>query len=163
MSKLQLMMYVLKQPFYALITAAIAAGLGLLYYSLIFSIAPISAMTSIAGPAYVTTSIALTFGTAVMAGINISLLVYKIKGSRLTTIHGSGSTAFGSTLMAFTPGCPACTTPLIAVFSALGGIAIFPLQGLEFKIISVAALVFSVYWTLRSLEHRMCAAKPRGG
>lgn len=119
-------------------------------------------MTSIAGPAYIIASIALTFGTAVLAGINVSLLLYKIKGPRLITMRGGGSTAFGSALMAFTPGCPACTTPLIAVFSALGGIAIFPLQGLEFKIISVAALAFSVYWTLRSFEHRMCAANPRG-
>ena len=53
----------------------------------------------------------------------------------------NGTSAFlGGALTAFTPGCPACTTSLSAVLGIVGGLAIFPLQGLEMKFISAAKL-----------------------
>jgi len=79
--------------------------------------------------------------------------VSKIKGSTLFNLKkSSSSSAFGSTLAVFTPGCPACTTPLTVVLAAVGGLAIFPLLGLEFKILSIAALIFSIYWITRKLN-----------
>lgn len=121
----------------------------------------ISSVIEIQGPVYLAVSIALTFVASALAGINISLLVSRIKGSRFIEIKGTGSsTVFAGTLMAFTPGCPACTTPLVADLSAIGGLAVFPLQGLEFKIISAASLAFSTYWLSRGLQ---CNTSGAGG
>lgn len=146
---------VLGRPFYALLSAVVAAGLGLLYYYLTISAVPVSRALEMLGPLYVMASIASTFATAALAGINTSLAIFKIKNARLIAIKRSGSsTAFGSTLMAFAPGCPACTTPLVAVLGTAGGLALFPLQGLELKMISVAALTLSTYWMAKGPPHQ---------
>lgn len=152
---------VFRQPFYILLSVAAATSMGLLYHYLTLSIMPVSSVIETQGPLHLAVSIALTFVSAALAGINISLLVSKIKGSRFIAIKGtSSSTAFGSALMAFTPGCPACTTPLVAALSVIGGMAVFPLQGLEFKIISAASLAFSTYWLSRGLQ---CNVSGAGG
>ena len=101
------------------------------------------------GLPYAITSITLTFVTAILAGISIALIVYRIRG-----VGVKCSTAFGSALPVFTPGCPACTTPLTAILSTIGGLALLPLQGLELKIISVSALIFSIYWLLTKISMR---------
>ncbi len=151
--KLSLMFSVLRQPFYALVSITVAIGLGLLYYYLTLSLVPLSVVVDTLGPAYIAASFGLTYLTATMAGINVALIIFKIKGSRLISIKGSGASAFGSTLAAITPGCPACTTPIVVVLSTVGALAIFPLQGLELKLISIAALSFSIYWILKRLQH----------
>ncbi len=159
--KLSLLFDVLRQPFYALVSIATAVGLGLLYYYLTLSIVPLSPAVKMIDPSYIMASFGLTFATAMLAGVNMALLIFKIKGSKLITFKGSsGSTAFGSALAAFTPGCPACTTPLVAVIGTIGGLTIFPLQGLEFKLISILALSFSIYWILKSLQN-ICKIEKR--
>lgn len=154
-NKPQLLSAVLRRPFYALLSAVVAAGLGLLYYYLTVSAVPVSSALEMLGRLYVTTSIALTFTAAALAGINTSLAIFRIKNAKLIAMRRSGSsTAFGSTLMAFAPGCPACTTPLLAVLGTAGGLTLFPLQGLEFKMISVAALTLSTYWMAKMPPHQ---------
>ena len=152
-TKISTIMMVLKQPLYGLIAIITSMGLGLLYYVLTLSIVPFSAAAEMIGPTYLVTSVGLTFAVAILAGVNVSLVIFKIKGSTLINLKKSGgSTAFGSTLTVFTPGCPACITPLTAVLAAVGGLSIFPLLGLEFKILSIGALIFSIYWISRKLN-----------
>lgn len=159
--KLSLLFTVLRQPFYALVSTVTTVGLGLLYYYLTLSIVPLASAVEMIGPLYIVASFGLTFVTAILAGVNMALLIFKIKGSTLIAIKGSSSsTAFGSALAAFTPGCPACTTPLVAVIGTIGGLTIFPLQGLEFKLISILALSFSIYWILKSLQN-ICRIEKR--
>lgn len=154
-TRLTVLTSVVKQPFYAIIAIAIAVALGLIYHSLTLSLIP-SSMKDLVGLQYIDTSFALTFIAAALAGVNISLLIFSIRGSRLIAIKGTGtSTAFGSVLMAFTPGCPMCTTLLTIALGTVGGIIALPLLGLEFKIVSVAALAFSMYWTLGKIQERM--------
>jgi len=143
--------YVLSHPFYLLISVVTAIGMGFLYYYFTLSTVPATA-AEITGTVFLTVSFGLTFATAALAGVSISLIVFKIRAAHLINIRGSGgSTAFGGTLTAFVPGCPGCTTPLVAVLSSVGGLTVFPLFGLELKIISVTVLIFSIAWTLRGL------------
>ncbi len=147
-------MLVLKQPLYGLIAIVTSIGLGLLYYYSTISLVQISVAVEMIGPAYLVASVSLTFIVAILAGVNVSLAIFKIKGSMLFNLKKSGSAStFGSTLAVFTPGCPACTTSLTTVLAAVGGLAIFPLLGLEFKILSVGALIFSIYWISKKLNH----------
>ena len=151
--KISTVMMVLKQPLYGLIAIVTSIGLGLLYYYSSISLVQISDAVEMIGPAYLVASFGLTFIVAILAGVNVSLAVFKIKGSTLFNLKkSSSSSAFGSTLTVFTPGCPACTTPLTTVLSAVGGLSIFPLLGLEFKILSIGALIFSIYWITRKLN-----------
>lgn len=157
--KISLLTSVLRRPFYGILSIVTSIALGIIYYYLTLSIMPLTNVVKIIGPLYIAASFGLTFATAILAGITISLIIFKVRGMNLIEMKPSGSsTAFASTLAAFTPGCPYCTTPLIAVLGAAGSLTLFPLLGLELKLISVGALIFSLYWTLRSLQ-RSCKVK----
>ena len=148
---------ILKQKTFAFIAIASGAILGLVYYFLtLSSVLNHFAMDIATSPEYIAASIGLTFVVAVLGGINIALVVYNIKTQRMKLQKSSSSAIFGGALAAFTPGCPACTTSLTAVLGIVGGLAIFPLQGLELKFISIAALSFSIWWAMRNINKASC-------
>ena len=97
----------------------------------------------------------LTLSSAVNHNLT-ALVVYNIKMQRMNLQKGGSSAIFGGALAAFTPGCPACTTSLTAVLGIVGGLAIFPLQGLELKFVSIAALSFSIWWAMRNINKASC-------
>lgn len=160
MNKLNMITMILKQRRYAMIAVIASTGFGLLHYFLSMSMLQLHfGVVAESMPLYLATSLSLSVVVAILAGVNISLLVYKIKGATGTNLKKSGgSTVAGSAFAVFTPGCPLCTTPLIAILGAIGSLAVFPLQGLELKIISVVALLFSIYWASRGLQQPSCCS-----
>ena len=148
---------VLKQKPFGMIGIISGISLGILYYFLTLEMALTHMTTEIELlPMYMTASITLTVIVAVLAGINIALVAYNIKTQRNKNIKNGTSAILGGALTAFTPGCPACTTSLSAVLGIVGGLAIFPLQGLELKLVSIGALTFSIWWAMRNINNATC-------
>jgi len=149
---------VLKQRTFGMIAIISGISLGVLYYFLTLEIALTHFSVEIELlPLYMTASICLTGIVAVLAGINIALVAYNIKTQKNRNMKKSGTSAIlGGALTAFTPGCPACTTSLSAVLGIIGGLAIFPLQGLELKLVSIGALTFSIWWAMRNINNATC-------
>ena len=149
---------ILKQKIFAMIAIISGLVLGVVYYFLTLEMALSHLSTEIElMPLYMAGSISLTVIVAVLAGINIALVVYNIKTQRSKNMKKGGTSAIlGGALTAFTPGCPACTTSLSAVLGIVGGLAIFPLQGLELKFISIGALTFSIWWAMRNINNATC-------
>ena len=159
MNQINTIAMILKQPRYAMMAAVSSIGFGLLHYFLSLSLLQ-NHLGVVANemPLYIGVSLALSVTVATLAGTNISLIVYRFKESRINLKKSGGSTVAGSAFAVFTPGCPACTTPLAVILAAVGGLAIFPLQGLELKLVSVTALVFSTYWITRGLQQPSCCS-----
>ena len=149
---------ILKQRTFGVISIISGLTLGVLYYFLTLEMAVIHMSAEIELlPMYMTASIGLTAIVAVLGGINIALVAYNIKTQRNKNMKKSGTSAvLGGALTAFTPGCPACTTSLSAVLGIVGGLAIFPLQGLELKLVSIGALTFSIWWAMRNINNATC-------
>ena len=148
---------VLKQKPFGIIGIISGISLGTLYYFLTLEMALTHMATEMELlPMYMTASITLTVIVAVLAGINIALVAYNIKTQRNKNIKNGTSAILGGALTAFTPGCPACTTSLSAVLGIVGGLAIFPLQGLELKLVSIGALTFSIWWAMRNINNATC-------
>jgi len=148
---------VLKQRPFGMIGIISGISLGILYYFLTLEMALTHMTTEIELlPMYMAASITLTIIVAVLAGINIALVAYNIKTQRNKNIKNGTSAILGGALTAFTPGCPACTTSLSAVLGIVGGLAIFPLQGLELKLVSIGALTFSIWWAMRNINNATC-------
>ena len=148
---------VLKQKPFGIIGIISGISLGILYYFLTLEMALTHMATEMELlPMYMTASITLTVIVAVLAGINIALVAYNIKTQRNKNIKNGTSAILGGALTAFTPGCPACTTSLSAVLGIVGGLAIFPLQGLELKLVSIGALTFSIWWAMRNINNATC-------
>ena len=149
---------ILRQKSFGSIAVISGVLLGLAYYFLTLSSAVNhNLVTLVISTEYIVASVGLTLVVAVLGGINIALVVYNIKTQKTMNLKKGGSSAiFGGALTAFTPGCPACTTSLSAILGIVGGLAIFPLQGLELKFISIAALSFSIWWAMRSINKTSC-------
>ena len=148
---------ILKQKSFGAIAIVSGVLLGLVYYFLTLATAIDHFAIDVAiSTQYLAASIGLTCVVAVLGGINIALVAYNIKTQRMNLQKGGSTAIFGGALAAFTPGCPACTTSLTAVLGIVGGLAIFPLQGLELKFVSIAALLFSIWWAMRNINKASC-------
>ena len=149
---------ILKQKIFGGVAIISGLILGVVYYFLTLEMALSHLSTEIElMPLYMAGSISLTVVVAVLAGINIALVAYNIKTQKNKNMKKGGTSAIlGGALTAFTPGCPACTTSLSAVLGIVGGLAIFPLQGLELKFISIGALTFSIWWAMRNINNATC-------
>jgi len=157
---MQMISNVLRMKKYAAIAAVTAAGLGLAYYALTMSMLPVHvSVVSQEYGVHIAASIGLTAVIASLGGINIAMIAFKIKRARMANAAGSNTAAFmGGAFSAFTPGCPACTAPLAVILGAVGGLSIFPMHGLELKLVSVGVLVFSIYWIARGLRRPSCCS-----
>jgi hypothetical protein len=156
--KLELIANVLRIRRYAMISIVTGTILGILYLFLTMSLLPTHFGVAFDfSPFHITTSIIITVIISILAGINFALVAYKMQRMKMMNSVKSNSTAvLGGIFGMFTPGCPACTAPLAVVLASVGGLSLFPLQGLEMKFVSVAVLVFSIYWITRKIQSNSC-------
>ena len=162
-NKIQLISNVLRMRKYAMIGIISGIILGIIYYFLTMSMLPthFDAAVKLA-PHYIITSIGLTVGISTLAGINFAMMAYKMNqmkkmnSVKSNSVKTNSSAIFGGVFAAFTPGCPACTAPLAVILGAVGGLSLFPMQGLELKFISIGVLIFSIYWIARGLQSKSC-------
>ena len=157
-TKFQLISNVLTMKKYAKIGIVSGVGLGIIYYYLTMSMLPTHFDTAVQlAPHYIITSIGLTIVISTLGGINFAMMAYKMNQiKKMNSVKTNSTAIFGGVFAAFTPGCPACTAPLAVILGAVGGLSLFPMQGLELKLISVGVLIFSIYWIARGLQSKSC-------
>ncbi len=144
---------VLKRPAYATTAALISITLGTVFWYLTFSFTPLPKYLVMYGTPFTVTTVVLGSVIAVLTGINTAMIICRkqMTGS-LGFKKNTGSTACGTLAGAIASGCPVCTMPLLGVFGLGGALALFPLQGLEVKILGILALGISLYWTARNVN-----------
>lgn len=146
---------VLRRPSYAAVAAIVSIALGLLFWALTFNFSPTPLPNYIEmyGITFTVTTIVLGSAIAVLTGINTSLVICRkrMTGS-LGFKKGPTSSACGAFTGAIASGCPVCTMPLLGVFGLGGALALFPLQGLELKMLAIVALAVSLYFTARNVK-----------
>ena len=157
-TKIELISNVLRIKKYAIIGIISGVSLGIIYYFLTMSMLPthFDAAVELA-PYYILASIGLTIAISTLAGMNFAMMGYKMNQiKKMNSVKSNSSAIFGGIFAAFTPGCPACTAPLAVILGAVGGLSLFPMQGLELKFISVGVLIFSIYWITKGLQNKSC-------
>lgn len=101
---------------------------------------------------------------SILAAINISMIIYKIRAKnvmQVSIVNASKNTkrrksftflSVGGTFGgALSSGCPACSATLVSLLGISGGLAIFPLKGLELSFVSIIAVLASLYFVSKSL------------
>jgi len=116
---------------------------------------------------FVGTSYGPVTGTVVvlvslLVGVDIALVAYHVREHRLSA-EGSGGSLIGVLLGTLGAGCAACGSAILAgvlsLIGAAGLVTLLPLDGLEFAILALAALVLSIHWLadgMRGGEIRGC-------
>ena len=93
--------------------------------------------------------------TAGLIGVNTAILVYHLREHALSAAQGMTSVA-GVVLGTLGAGCAACGSAVLAgvlsLFGATASLAFLPLDGLEFALIALLALLLSVFWLARGMR-----------
>lgn len=98
-------------------------------------------------------AIILMAGVSLMAGVNISMILFKLRATK--KISGFNFTSVGGIVgSAFGAGCPACSTSLLSILGVTGGLSVLPLKGLEFTTAGLLILLISFYFISKSIS--MC-------
>ena len=107
-------------------------------------------------PVYFWPYVILTIGTIVLFGVNISLLVYRWRKYGPPKIRRETGGGAGTLLGIVASACPVCGSTILAALGIAGGLAAFPLQGLELKALSFGLMALPVWLTRRELKRWGC-------
>src|SRR3989344_9136263 len=130
--------------FYGLIGLASSLALFLIFY---WSLSLNSSIYSLINntksePVYLWSYAILTFGTIILFGINAALFIYRLRKFGLPKLKVAGGTGLGALVGIAASACPVCGSVLLSAIGIAGGLAVFPLQGLELKAISFCLMAF---------------------
>ena len=140
--------------FYGLISIAASLAFFLLLY---WSLRTNSSIASLIGntygkPFYFWPYVIMTFASIILFGINAALFVYRWRKFGLPKLKKQGATGGGSLVAVVASACPICGSTLLAAIGIAGGLAAFPLGGLELKALSVVLLALPIWLTRRDLK-----------
>ena len=93
----------------------------------------------------------------ILSGITISMIVCQLQVTRSFGGKKNLASVGGILGGGFASACSACSATLASIMGAAGGLAIFPLKGLEFSLPSIGILVVSIYFISKGLvESERC-------
>lgn len=167
---------VLSGPGYALLAlAASVAALSLFVFSLNIPLVQFALSSGLSpgdrltllvglypfvGPAFGLAQGWLLLLVAALAGVDIAMAVYHLREHDLSA--ASGSSLVGVVFGTLGAGCAACGSAVLAGVLALfglGTLTVLPLDGLEFALLGLVAVVLSIHWLadgMRGGEIRGC-------
>ncbi|MFW0862262.1 MAG: hypothetical protein ACKKL6_01625 [Candidatus Komeilibacteria bacterium] len=100
---------------------------------------------------------------AIVAGINIAMLVYLLRRQAKATKE-AGASFFGIVAGMIGIGCAACGSVILTTLFGLGFtaslISFLPLDGAEFMILALLAMIISVYYVSKKIVNPM-VCKPK--
>ena len=104
------------------------------------------------GDIYANTTLALIVLIAVLFGMNIAALVYKIKESAKIQTSTATSTTIGSFLAILVAGCSVCGVTIASFLGLTALVSLLPYHGLELKLLSVVLLLYSTHSLLKPTQ-----------
>lgn len=103
-------------------------------------------------PLYFWPYVLLTVGTLILFGVNVSLLIYRWRKYGLPKLAQSAGGGLGAIVGVLASACPICGSTLLALVGITGGLAVFPLRGLELKGLSFILMVLPIWLTAKELS-----------
>src|SRR3989339_895704 len=110
-------------------------------------------------PVYLWVYTLLTFGTIFLFGVNAVLFVYRWRKFGPPRLKVQGGNGLGALVGVAASACPVCGSVLLSAIGIAGGLAVFPLQGLELKALSFGLMALPVWLTTRELKTLSCGDK----
>ncbi len=97
----------------------------------------------------------MTILVSLFFGISITLLIFRWRqASKAKVFEGKG--LIGGLVGAFSIGCPVCGSLLLPVLGVVGGLSVFPFQGLELKLAALFLFIFSIYESSKAISGKIC-------
>lgn len=103
----------------------------------------------------------LTFGSIILFGVNAALLTWRVRKFGMPKLRRQTGTGIGSLTGLAASACPVCGSTLLAAVGISGGLAAFPLGGLELKVLAFLLLAVPLILILR--EKRLLEQQCKDG
>ncbi|TSC72632.1 MAG: Uncharacterized protein G01um101438_349 [Parcubacteria group bacterium Gr01-1014_38] len=151
----------LTRLFYGSIGVVASLALAFVFYwSLRLNSSIASIIQNTAGvPLYFWPYVLLTAGTIVLFGANAALFTYRWRKYGPPKLTWQGGTGIGSLVGVAASACPVCGSVILSAIGITAGLAAFPLQGLELKVLSFALLALPIWLTTRELRRFACGTE----
>jgi len=94
---------------------------------------------------------------SLLFGLVLTFLIWQWKNKISQNPAHLGNGLISGFLGAISTGCPVCGAFLISLLGIGGGLAAFPFQGLEIKVISLGLLVFAVFTSSQVIAKKECS------
>ncbi len=101
---------------------------------------------------YGVTFIVTTVLIIVLSGLSVATALWLYRHSRLNQTKNISANLGGLVAAAFSMGCPVCGAFLLSAIGVAGGLAVFPLQGLELKFLSLGLLAGSLLYGISKIK-----------
>lgn len=106
---------------------------------------------------------ALLVAVSALLGVDIAMVAYHFREHGVS-LSGGSSSAVGALLGALGAGCAACGSALLVGILSLFGVSVsllfLPLDGLEFALLALVALLLSIYWVADGMRGGEIAGCP---
>lgn len=103
-------------------------------------------------PLYLWSYILLTLGTVILFGVNASIFTYRWRKFGPPRLKSQSSSGLGALAGLAASACPVCGSVLLSTIGIAGGLAVFPLQGLELKVLSFGLMAFPFWLTVKEVK-----------
>ncbi len=134
------------------------AGVSIMIFALLYYLTlatttdqSISIFIMMNGVNYASATFVLLGVIALLSGIYVSLLIFKIKMKGMA-IAGSSIGLSGIIAGIFGAGCPMCGSLVFGAFGAPLALFFMPFKGIELRVLSIILLSISIYFLARSLN-----------
>src|SRR3989344_9203560 len=94
---------------------------------------------------------------SLLFGLVLTFLIWQWKNRKAQNPAHVGNSLISGFLGAISTGCPVCGAFLISLLGVGGGLAAFPFQGLEIKVISLGLLSFAVFSSAQTISNKDCS------
>ena len=105
----------------------------------------------------------LLVAVAVLFGVDTAMVTYHLREHGVS-LSGGGGSAFGAVLGALGAGCAACGSVLLigvlSLFGVSASLLFLPLDGLEFALLALVALLLSMFWVADGMRGGRVAGCP---
>ena len=92
---------------------------------------------------------------AILVGLNLTVAIFRL--SELSEIDRKSAGSIGGLLVAFlAPACSACAAGVVGAAGSTTLFALLPFGGLEIRVIAVALLIGSAYYTANQIGRKAC-------
>lgn len=88
----------------------------------------------------------------ILSGISVATALWLFRHSKLNQTGNVTANLGGFIAAAFGTGCPVCGAFLLSAIGVVGGLSVFPLQGLELKFLSLGLLVGSLAYGISKVQ-----------
>lgn len=93
----------------------------------------------------------ILLATALLAGLNVSLLAFKVRVLKAFDYREGGAGTGGTFAGLLASGCSACGIGILSLLGLTGGLLFLPFGGLELGVVGIVLLLFSLYWTSKGI------------